>query len=293
MNAVKVKKRKNTIKDGVVFNIVNITLLVIIAIISVVPFINVIAKSFSSAGYTVNLLPKAFTFYSYGQVLSETAFFRAYGVSIGVTLFGTLISVSVMFAAAYPLSKPDFPFRKGIMVFFVIVMLFSGGIVPNYLLVKSIGLVNTPAALVLPSVVQVYHMILIKSYLESVPKELEESAKIDGASSIVILFSIILPVSGAMVASVCLFTGVVYWNNYFAALIYLPNAQKWYPLPMYILNLINSSGMSDILGDTNKVLHKKNIECATILLSVIPIVCCYPFLLKYFTKGVMVGAVKG
>jgi len=285
------KSRK--IKENRTFNTINAILLIIFALICIIPFLNVIAKSFSSAGFTISLLPKGLTLYSYKTVLTEIAFYRAYAVSIGVTVLGTLLSVAVMFAAAYPLSKPDFPCRRGIMIFFIIVMLFSGGIVPNYLLVKTIGILDTPFALVLPSVVQVYHMILIKSYLESLPRELEESAKIDGATSLTILIKIILPLSGSMVATVCLFTGVVYWNNYFSALLYLPNNHTWYPLPMYILNLINSSGMNDILGDTKKVLHKENIQCATILLSLIPIILCYPMLLKHFTKGIMLGAVKG
>ena len=136
--------------------VANYALLTLIAVICIVPFFNVISKSFSTYGKAILILPKGWTFYNYKQVFSTFAFFRAFFVSVGVTITGTILSVAVMFMAAYPLSKKDLPFRGAIMVFFTIVMLFSGGIIPNFFVVKTLGLLNTPFALVLPSVVQVY-----------------------------------------------------------------------------------------------------------------------------------------
>ena len=286
-------KTKNRIRENRIFHVINVILLTLVAVICILPILNVIALSFSSAGYTVSLLPKGFTLYSYGVVLSDMSFYMALLMSVFTTVVGMALSVSVLFAAAFPLSKPDFPFRRGFMIFFIIIMLFSGGIVPNFLVVKMLGILNTPFALVFPSVIQVFNLILIKNYLESIPRELEESATIDGAGSVRVLVSILLPLSLPMVASVCLFTAVTYWNNYYNALLYLPNAHTLYPLPMYILNTINSSAIEDVLGDTKKALYKQNIESAMIVLSIIPIVAVYPFLLKFFVKGVMVGAVKG
>ena len=245
--------------------VANYALLTLIAVICIVPFFNVISKSFSTYGKTILLLPKGRTFYNYKQVFSTFAFFRAFFVSV--------------------------PFRGAIMVFFTIVMLFSGGIIPNFFVVKTLGILNTPFALVLPSVVQVYNMILLKSGLEGIPAEIEESARIDGAGNGRILASILLPISVPSIASVGLFTAVSYWNNYFQALIYLINAEKYYPLALYILNRINTA--PDILGDQKLYQQKEFIDSAMIILSILPIVCVYPFVLKFFVRGLTVGSVKG
>ena len=152
-------------------------------------------------------------------------------------------------------------------------------------------LAHSPLALILPSVVQVYNLILIKSYLEGLPPELEESAKIDGANNLQIMFKVLLPVSLPCVASVSLFTAVTFWNNYTSALIYLGTEEKWYPLSLYILNYIQSE--PDALNPTLENIQKANIESAMIVVSILPILIIYPFVLKFFTKGVTVGSVKG
>ena len=273
------------------FNIINTVALTVISIICFIPFLNVLSVALSTAGNDINFTPKGFTWYNFQYVFSDTGFWRAMGVSFLVVVCGTLLSVTVMFAAAYALSKPNFPARKGIMVFFIIVMIFSGGMVPNYLVVSTLGLTKTPLALILPSVVQVYNLILIKSYLEGLPLELEESASIDGANNLQIMFKILLPMSMPCVASVSLFTAVTLWNNYTSALLYLGTEEKWYPLSLYILNYIQLP--PDTLSVAMKDLQKDNIEAAMIVVSIIPILLVYPLVLKYFTKGVTVGAVKG
>ena len=283
--------RRNKIRDSKAFHAVNYVLLALIILICILPFFNVLAKSLSTYGETVGIWPVDFTWFNYEYVFTTWPYFRAFFVSVGVTVGGTVLSVAIMFAAAYALSKPDLPFRKGLMVFFIIVMLFSGGIVPNFFVVRMLGILNTPFALVLPSLVQVYNMILLKSYLEGVPKEIEESAVIDGAGNLQAMVYILLPIAVPSVASVALFTAVTYWNNYFSALIYLPNASQWWPLAMYILNYINT--MPDVLGDQTLLLQKTYIEAAMIIVSIIPVLAVYPFVAKYFVKGVTVGSVKG
>lgn len=282
---------RSKIKDAPVFHVINTILLVVISIVCVLPFLNVLATALSTAGNQINFWPKGFTWGNFISVFTNVGFWRAMGVSFLVVVCGTLLSVTVMFSAAYALSKPDFPFRKGLMVFFIIVMIFSGGMVPNYLVVNSLGLTRSPLALILPSVVQVYNLILIKSYLQGLPPELEESAKIDGASNLQIMFKILFPVSMPCVASVSLFTAVTFWNNYTSALIYLGTEEKWYPLSLFILNYIQSE--PDALVGTWENIQKANIEAAMIVLSIIPILVVYPFVLKFFTKGVTVGSVKG
>ncbi len=285
------KNKTGKIKENRVFHAVNYVLLVFIILLCLLPFLNVVSKSFSTYGETVVFLPVDATLYNYQFVFTNWPYFRAFFISIAVTVFGTLLSVAVMFSAAFALSKPSFPCRRGTMVFFIIIMLFSGGIVPNFFIVKSLGLLNTPFALIFPSVVQVYNLILLKNYLEGVPKEIEESAVIDGARNWQVMVYILLPVALPAVASVALFTAVNYWNNYFSALIYLPNADRFWPLAMYILNYINTS--ADVLGDQTLFLQKTYIEAAMIVVSIIPIVAVYPFVAKFFVKGVTVGSVKG
>ncbi|MBQ8302413.1 MAG: carbohydrate ABC transporter permease [Clostridia bacterium] len=284
-------KRKRTIKENRIFNIINVAVLVVISLVCFLPFLNVISVALSTAGYDINFTPKGFTFYNFQYVFTDPGFWRALAVSFFVVIVGTALSVMVMFSAAYALSKPDFPGRKGIMVFFIITMIFSGGMVPNYIVVRELGLTGSPWALILPSVVQTYNLILIRSYLEGLPAELEESASIDGANSLQTMFKILLPVSMPCVASVSLFTAVTFWNNYTSALLYLGTSEKWYPLSLYILNYIQTP--PDVLDVGKEVIQKANIEAAMIVVSIIPILLIYPFVLKYFTKGVTVGAVKG
>ena len=284
-------KRNNKIKENRVFNIINTFALVVISVICFLPFLNVLSVALSTAGNDINFTPKGFTWFNFQYVFTDPGFWRAMGVSFLVVVCGTALSVTVMFAAAYALSKPQFPMRKGLMVFFIIVMIFSGGMVPNYLVVSALGLTKTPWALILPSVVQVYNLILIKSYLEGLPGELEESASIDGANNLQIMFKILLPMSMPCVASVSLFTAVTLWNNYTSALLYLGTEEKWYPLSLYILNYIQLP--PDSLSIAMKDMQKDNIEAAMIVVSIIPILLVYPLVLKYFTKGVTVGAVKG
>ena len=181
------------------------------------------------------------------------------------------------------------------MIYLFISMLLSCGMVPNYILMSTLKLTNTLFALILPSAVQVFHLILIKNFFEGLPEALEESARIDGANNLQILFRIIFPISISMLVTVCLFTAVVYWNNYFNALMYISAAHSnLYPLPFYIVNVteqFRDPNAAIVLGEKFK--YEENIKAATIILSMLPIVCTYPFCLKYFTKGVVVGAVKG
>lgn len=296
MNSVKTKQIKNNkrgrrINENPAFHVINTIILVLTAFVCILPFFNVLATALSEHGHEINFWPKGFTWFNFQHILTDVGFWRALGVSVMVTVVGTALSVLVMYSAAYALSKEDFPLRKGIMIFFIITMVFSAGMVPNYILVKTLGLTRTPWALILPSVVQVYNMILIKSYLEGVPKELEESAKIDGANSLQTMFRVMIPVSLPCVASVSMFTAVSFWNNYTSALLYLGTEEKWYPLSLYILNYIQSD--PDVLNPTLENLQKSNIESAMVIFSILPILLVYPFVLKFFTKGVTVGSVKG
>lgn len=272
--------------------IVNIVAVILIIFFSF-PFLNVFAVSLSSPDQIVNLLPKKIDLYSVKYVLSDTGFFRAMGVSVFVTVVGTAISVFSMVMAAYPLSKPEMPLRRTMMLFFIIVMLFSGGMAPNILLMNVLGLNNTVWSLIFPSVVQVFYLILLKGFFEDVPRELEDSARIDGANNFTILFRIVLPVAAPMIATVTFFTMVQYWNNINNAILYITSNQAVYPLPMYIRNFLNQSPIA--LAEQNQELlnHWDNVKMSYVLFSVIPVLLIYPFSFRYLKNGVSMGAVKG
>ena len=273
------------------------TIVNIIATILIVfycfPFLNVFAVSLSSPDQIVNLLPKKIDLYSVKYVLADAGFFRAMGVSVFVTVVGTAISVFSMVMAAYPLSKPEMPFRRATMLFFVIVMLFTGGMAPNILLMNILGINNTVWSLIFPSVVQVFYLILLKGFFEDVPRELEDSARIDGANNFTILFKIVLPVAAPMIATVTFFTMVQYWNNINNAILYITSNQAVYPLPMYIRNFLNQSPIA--LAERNQELlsHWDNVKMSYVLFSIIPILLVYPFSFRYLKNGVSMGAVKG
>lgn len=284
--------KKKGMKEDPVFHTVNCILLWIVAIISIVPFFNIISKALSTQGKPVMFLPQGFTWFNMDYIFSNGDYFRAFGMSVIITLIGTVLSVGFMFMAAYPLSKKDLPFRKGIMLFFMVIMLFSGGMVPNYFVMKMYGLYDTPFSLVFPSVVQVYNLILLKNNLEGIPAEIEESATIDGANNGTILVKILLPLAVPSIASVALFTAVTYWNNYTNAMIYIFENDKFYPLAYYIQKFI-TEGTFDPILESQLNTQKAYIDAAMIVMSILPIVCVYPFVLKFFVSGLTVGSVKG
>lgn len=292
---LKRQKNKITSKEERIFKIVIRIVLFLFVALTVIPILNVLALSFSQHSVDVILWPVGFNLFSFKAVFQDMLFWKALGVTLSVTALGTITSVTCMALAGYALSKPYLPFRKSIMIYFIISMLFSGGMVPNYILVSSLGLTDTIFALFLPNAVQVFHMILVKNYFEGLPTALEESAKIDGASNMTVFIKIILPISIPMIVTVSLFTAVVYWNNYFSALMYISSAHtELYPLSYYIIMLddkFNDPNAAITLGE--KASYHANIKAATIIMSMLPIVIAYPFFLPFFTKGIVVGAVKG
>lgn len=279
--------------DENVFQVIAKSVAILLILFFLVPFLNVIAVSLSSPGHIINIIPEEMNLFSLKYVLKDKAFIRSFLNSFFITGVGTLISVFSMAMAAYPLSKPDMPLRKTMMMFFMIVMLFSGGIAPNILLVNALGLTDTIWALIFPSVVIVYYLLLLKGFYESIPAELEESAKLDGASNYQILIKIIMPIASPMIATVSFFTVITYWNNINNSILYITSNQKIYPVPMYIKNFLSRDPM-DIAQSMPELLpFWDNIKMSYILVSIIPIVCAYPFIFRYLKNDVSAGAVKG
>lgn len=279
--------------DENVFQILAKGIAVLLILFFIVPFLNVFANALSAPGQIVNVVPKNIDLFAIKYVIADKAFLRSFGNSIFITLVGTLISVVAMAMAAYPLSKPDMPLRKTVMMFFMIVMLFSGGIAPNILLVNALGLMDSIWALILPSVVMVYYLLLLKGFYESIPAELEESAKLDGASNFSILFRIIMPIASPMVATVSFFTAITYWNNINNSILYVTNNKTIYPVPMYIKNFLGQNPMEIAMNNPTLLTYWDGIKMSYVLMSIVPIALAYPFIFKYLKNDVSAGAVKG
>ena len=283
-----------------VFEAVNLIILILLGALMIFPFINVIAKSFSSQTAVstgqVLFLPVGFQTDTYQYVFRQTQFWNSFKVSIFITAVGTLGALMINCLVAYPLSKTWLYGRKPLILLFVFCMLFSGGMVPNYLLMRSLNLVNTIWALILPAMLNIYNMVLLKNFFEEIPEEIEESAQLDGAGNMRILFSIVLPMSLPALATIGLFYAVSYWDNYMSGLIYITKPSLR-PLQQYLYQIVTESiNVDDTLSmDAQELanLNTETIRCATVMVTCVPIMCVYPFLQKYFVKGMRVGSVKG
>lgn len=289
-------KKRSRIKSSpadIAFNVVKILILALFVVIIVFPMLNVLSLAVSNGVYNVNItfFPRGFTFAAIKYVLTDSAFIRAFLNSVMLTVIVTLASNIFMSMAAYPLSKPDCPCKKGLMLFFVIVMLFSAGILPGYLLMRSLKLTNTIWSVVLVSITNVYNMLLFKTNFEGLPEEVEEAARIDGASSLQLFFRIVVPLSLPIFASCIFFTVVGTWNGYGAAVMYIDSAHAdAQPLALYLYRLLSSTDSS---MDSWMITNRSNVQAATIVISLIPILLIYPYIIKYIKSGLTIGSVKG
>ncbi|MBQ8137528.1 MAG: carbohydrate ABC transporter permease [Clostridia bacterium] len=279
-----------------ILNTITFIVMVIVVLACVIPFLYIIARSFSSAAAITNsrvyLWPVEFTLEAYKSVYEYPNFFRAYGYTFLYTIAVTGISLFMMVLFAYPLSKDWLKGQGVVMKLVVFSMFFSGGLIPNFLLINSLHLVGTVWAMLLPYAINQFNLIILINFFKSLPSEIEEAAVIDGLSYFGILARIVLPLSGAALATVGLYTAVFFWNNWFGPLIYLKSSQ--YPVMMLLRNIVNGRTMIvDNGGMGEKSSLSISIKSAVIILSSLPIILIYPFLQKYFVKGMTVGAVKG
>ena len=274
-----------------------IVLCVIISLICIIPMLNLLAKSVSGTDYLIRkevyLLPKGFNLDAYTHVLKDPKYIKSFVWTAFLTVGCTLLSLTMTVLCAYPLIYEDLKGRKAINIFITITMFFNAGIIPNYLLLFRIGMLDTPWALIIPSCMSVYNMIIMRSYFYGIPESLRESAQIDGASVTRILFSIYLPLSKPVLATLALFYAVGRWNGYSDALMYIKN-KDYYPLQLLLYNILKNINAVEVAtqeGFTTPGLNEA-IKCAIVMFSTIPIICIYPFLQKYFISGVTLGAVK-
>lgn len=285
-------KKKIEMFDVCVYSVVTL-----ICIIMLYPFLNVIAVAFSEyTEYLKNplmILPSGFTLSAFKFVLKEGQVIVSYGNTIFVTVMGVLIGLTLITLMAYPLSRLHLKGRGIIMNIVIFSMMFSGGMIPNYYLVRSLGLIDSLWAVILPGAFSAYNMILMKNFLEALPDSLMEAASIDGASEPCILFKIALPLCKPILATLCLFIAVQYWNSYFTAMLYIRDRTKWtLQLVLREIVLANVQNGNNDPAQENYIVSI-SIKYASLLVVMLPIMLVYPFLQKYFVKGVMIGAVKG
>ncbi|TDF96258.1 carbohydrate ABC transporter permease [Paenibacillus piri] len=287
-------------KQLTLFDWVNYALLALISITCIFPFLYVFSVSFTDPKAYVPLkfylFPDSWSLSSYKYILSTNSFLNALKSTVFVTVVGTVLNILVSFTMAYALTKKSMPGRGVMLSFVVFTLVFSAGIVPSYLLVKELGLLNSLWALIWPSLTNAWSLIVIKSFLESLPSELEDSGKIDGCSDIGVFLRIVIPLSMPAIAAFTLFFAVSHWNTYFNALIYISDSKKW-TLQVLVKTLVVDSDSTGVgqagAGGDDRVIPQETIRMASIVLSMAPILLIYPFLQKHFAKGVMLGSVKG
>lgn len=297
------KGKKRRVSSEKTFDILNAAFLLILVIIVAYPLYYVLIASISDpyevyAGKTF-LFPSKITFEGYKRVFKESSIAGGYLNSIYYTVLGTVVSVFLVMTTGYCMSKKTLPFRRTIMMFYVITMYFSGGLIPTYLVVSKFHMLNSVWALILPGGVSVYNVIVTRTFFEnSIPGELYEAASIDGSSNLRTFVKIALPLAKPIIAVMVIFTMVAYWNDWFTALIYMQDKAK-YPLQLALRQiLIQSQALASMMGNMDGGYAEANkltelIKFASIVVGSVPMLIAYPFVQKYFEKGFMAGAVKG
>lgn len=282
-----------------IFQIFNFCIMAIIVFFTLYPFVYLVAQSFSSeaAIYAgkVGFLPVEFTTKTYKVILSKPDFFVYYGNTIFYSIVGTIISLLGTAILAYPLSKKRLVANKFFVPFVVFTMFFAGGMIPNYILIaQALHMRDTMWAIIIPGCISTYNVLLMKSFFSSLPEELEEAAAVDGMSTYGIFTKIIIPLSKPILATMFLFYIVGIWNNWFGPFLYLDSKEKW-PVSLYLRQIIMGATGTTEMGAASDEASQiaANVKSCCMVLTAAPIICIYPFVQKYFVKGMMMGSVKG
>lgn len=295
-------KRKNRLRKLKAFDVCNVLLMIVICFLMIYPIWYVIVNSFSEGTEVLKggiyWWPRKFCLENYTAVFKNKEIYTSFGITVLKTVVGTVTSVLFTAMVAYGLSKPYLVGRKFFMIVGIITMFFSGGLIPYFLLIKQLGMLDSFWVYIIPSLFGFYNAIIFMTFFRNIPSELEESARIDGANDFVIFLKIILPVSGPVIATIALFNGVGQWNDYFTGVIYITNKQWLIPIQTFLYKIISESSSTRIVANMpatvrNSMVTSTTVKYATMVVTTFPIVCVYPFLQKYFVQGIMVGSVKG
>lgn len=283
-----------------IFLVINNILMAMLCAVMIYPVLFVVGRSVTPeierALHPLRLIPAAFDWSGYKFILSSGSnIVNSYMTTIMRTLIGTTLNIIITMLLAYPLSKQYYPLRKLLTALIVFTMWFSGGLIPSFLLNKNLGLLNNFWVYILPSLVNAYNMIVMRNFFAQIPDSLEESAKLDGANDLRVFFSIYLPLSTASIATITLFYAVAHWNSWFDSMLYMNKKEMW-TMQYTLRQLIDSATVSDITtvdASMDFIPPAETVRMATIVIATVPILCVYPFLQKYFVKGMLVGSVKG
>jgi putative aldouronate transport system permease protein len=280
-------------------NLINYILLILLAFVTLFPVLYVLSVSLTPLGVVSKhggflIIPRQITFDAYRFIFSQKFIPRAFWNTIIITALGTTMNMTLTILMAYPLSRKRLPGRNLLLVFVLIPMLFSGGLVPLFILVKNLGIINTYWAVIMPSAISTFNLLILKGFFEGLPQELFESAYLDGASELTVLFRIVLPLSKPVLATLSLFYGVMHWNGFYYALMFLTD-RKLQPLQVVLRDMLSDSmarEMEEVL-EYVPLLPGETLKMAAVLVSVIPLLMVYPFLQRYFTRGLLLGSIKG
>lgn len=286
--------------SGTIFDVVNYLFLGLFAIAAILPFIYVISGSFATDAEltkrAVFLIPETFSIAAYEFIFSTNTILKSIGVSMYVTIIGTAVNLFFTVTMAYPLARRSLMGRNVVLNLVVFSMLFGGGMIPTYLVIRELSLLDSYWALILPGAISAFNLIIVKNFFQELPPGLEEAAKIDGCTELGLLWRIVLPLSKPVLATFTLFYAVGHWNDFFTALLYINNPEKW-PLQVLLrqIVLLSQAAAGDLNSmDPNFVKPPdQSIKMAVIVVGTVPILMVYPFLQKHFAKGVLIGSIKG
>lgn len=283
-----------------IFQTVNALVLGLIAVSMIYPFIYIISISLSTPAEAsrggLHLFPREISLAAYKLVLSDASILMGLGNSTLRMVLGTVLTLVATCLAAYPLARPDMPHRSLLTFLILFTMVFTGGMVPNYLLIQELGLINSRWSLILPAMITAFNVIVVKNFFQAIPESLWESARLDGASEWTILFRIYIPLSGPVLATVALWTMVFHWNSWFDAMLYITDDSKQV-LQIFLQRIVVDNATealeSGVSSDQASSFTPETIKAATVVVTLVPIMLVYPFLQRFFTKGIMLGSVKG
>ncbi|MCU6709026.1 carbohydrate ABC transporter permease [Paenibacillus sp. J5C_2022] len=285
-----VKRLDDKVMDAFVY-----VILLLVGLSAIFPLLYVVSVSLTPitemikhGGYIV--IPRSISFDAYRQLLSESELFNAFKVTIWITIAGTSTSLLLTTLTAYPLSRKTLPYRSFFLLVIVFTMLFNGGVIPTYLIVKDTGLLNSVWAMVVPSAIGAFYVLIMKSFFESLPEELFDSGRIDGAKEVRILLQIVLPLSMPVMATVGLFYIVGYWNTFFQAIMYVTD-QELQPIQVLLRRILTVSDLTEFNPEAN--VPTDSTRMAAVIVSSLPVIIVYPFIQKYFTQGMLIGSIKG
>ena len=277
----------------VVFNIFNYLLFAVLIFICFYPFFHVVKTSLVSNKLIDGVPTKVVSFEAYLEILQNDGLLRAFLLSIGVVAIYVVLHVFFTVLSAYPLTKKNLKGKKAILLLLVFSMLFSGGLIPYYILIKDLHLFNNPLVYIIPGLISPFNIIIVRNFIKGIPEEIFEAAKIDGASETKILFNIVFPLSGPIIATIALWAGVGKWNDWMTGVLYMSNSKDLWMIQQFLRNILITASTAQGTVDKDIMMMAEGVKMAAIVISIVPIIVIYPFVQKFFVKGVLLGSVKG